>query len=146
MELPVTAASGKLAHVHTSLPRAAFGIGRPAPPVDGYLARLTRLRTMAGGDASGASLLLLSLSLLSGSGFGFCGTTVTVVLARSPGCPSRHDSEPARSQEFPIPVDNFPNVELACVCDSVGKSPAWRGLDAAFPSHCCMHCDLRHSA
>ena len=34
--------------------------------------------------------------------------------------------------------NHFPN-ELARVCDSVGKSPAWRGLDhhdgAAFPSH-----------
>ena len=43
-----------------------------------------------------------------------------VVLARGPGCPSRH--EPARSQGFRIPADNFPN-ELARVCDSVGKSP-----------------------
>ena len=57
---------------------------------------------------------------------------VMVVLARSSGCPSRH--EPARSQGFPIPADNFPN-ELARVCDSVGKSPAWRGLDVAFLSH-----------
>ena len=52
-----------------------------------------------------------------------------VVLARGPGCPSRH--EPARLEEFVIPADIFPN-ELARVCDSVGKSPAWRGLDAAF--------------
>ena len=59
-----------------------------------------------------------------------------VVLARGPGCPSRH--EPARSQGFGIPADNFPN-ELARVCDSVGKSPAWRGLDMAFPSHFVMH-------
>ena len=73
--------------------------------------------------------------LLFGPGFGFCGTTVMVVLARGPGCPSRH--EPARSQGFGIPADNFPN-ELARVCDSVGKSPAWRGLDAAFPSHFVM--------
>ena len=42
--------------------------------------------------------------------------------------------EPARSQGFPSLPDNFPN-ELARVCDSLGKSPAWRGLDAAFPSH-----------
>ena len=27
---------------------------------------------------------------------------------------------------FPIPAHNFPN-ELACVCDSVGKSPACHG-------------------
>ena len=47
------------------------------------------------------------------------------------GCPSRH--EPARSQRFPIPRDDFPN-ELAPVCDSVGKSQAGRGLDATFPS------------
>ena len=60
---------------------------------------------------------------------------VMVVLARGPGCPSRH--EPARSQRFRIPADNFPN-ELARVCDSVGKSPAWRGLDAAFPSYFVM--------
>ena len=54
-------------------------------------------------------------------------------LARVPGCPSRH--EPALSQGFRIPADNFPN-ELARVCDfSAGKSPAWRGLEAAFPSY-----------
>ena len=60
-----------------------------------------------------------------------------VVLTRSPGCPSR--LEPARSQgsQAPIPADNFSN-ELARVCDSVGKSPAWRSLDAAFPSHFVM--------
>ena len=52
-----------------------------------------------------------------------CGPGVMVVLARSPGCPSRH--EPARSQVFRIPADNFPN-ELARVCDSVGKSPRSR--------------------
>ena len=56
-----------------------------------------------------------------------------VVLARGPGCPSLHE----RSQGFGIPADNFPN-ELARVCDSVGKSPAWRGLDVAFPSHFVM--------
>ena len=37
---------------------------------------------------------------------------VMVVLARGPGCPSRH--EPARSQGFGIPADNFRN-ELARV-------------------------------
>ena len=37
----------------------------------------------------------------------------------------------SRSQGFPIPADNFPN-ELAHVCNSVGKSPAWRDSDAAF--------------
>ena len=58
-----------------------------------------------------------------------------VVLVRSPGCVSRQ--EPAPSQGYPIPADNCPN-ELARVCDSVGKSPAWRGLDAAFPSHFVM--------
>ena len=63
------------------------------------------------------------------------GSDVMVVLAHGPGCPSRH--EPARSQGFGIPADNFPN-ELARVCDSVGKSPAWRGLDVAFPSHFVM--------
>ena len=52
-----------------------------------------------------------------------------------PGCPSRH--EPARSQGFGIPSDNFLN-ELARVCDSVGKSLVWRGLDVAFPSHFVM--------
>ena len=35
-----------------------------------------------------------------------------VVMARRPGCPSRH--EPARSQGFLIPADNGPN-ELARV-------------------------------
>ena len=81
--------------------------------------------------------------LLFWPGFGFCGTTLMVVLApvaRSPGCPSRPDSpEPALWQGFPIPADNFPN-ELArvCQCDSVGKSPAWRGLYAAVPSHFVM--------
>ena len=34
---------------------SAFGFGRPAfPAVDGYLARLTRQQTAAGGDASAA--------------------------------------------------------------------------------------------
>ena len=110
---------------------SAFGIGRQAafPAVDGYLARLTWRLTAAGGDASAAWLRLLSLSLLFGPEFGFCRTTVQVVLTRSPGCPSRQ--EPARSQGFPIPADNFPN-EVARVCDSAGKSPAWRCLEAAF--------------
>ena len=54
-----------------------------------------------------------------------------VVLAHGPGCPSRNAGEPARSQALPISADNFPN-EIARVCDSVGKSPAWRGLNAAF--------------
>ena len=44
-----------------------------------------------------------------------------VVLARGAGGPSRH--EPAQSQGFRIPADNFPN-ELARVFDYVGKSPA----------------------
>ena len=76
------------------------------------------------------------------------GGHVMVVLARGPGCPSRH--QPARSHGFPIPADNFPN-ELARVCDSVGnlKSWAWRGLGAAFPSHFIMgrkiHC-MQHGA
>ena len=43
-----------------------------------------------------------------------------------------------------MPADNFPS-DLARVCDSVGKSPAWRGrqggLDAAFPSHFVMACE-----
>ena len=40
---------------------SAFGFGRPAfPAVDYYLARLTRRRTAAGGDASAAWLRLLS--------------------------------------------------------------------------------------
>ena len=97
----------------------------------------SRRRTAAGGDASAMWLRLLSLTLLFrvGSGFGFCGTTVMVVLARGPGCPSR--LKLTRSQGLPIPADNFPN-ELARVCDSLGKSPAWRGLDAAFPSHFVM--------
>ena len=88
---------------------SAFGIGWPAfPAVDGYLARLTRRRTAAGGDASAAWLRLRSLSLLFGSGFGFCGpwTTVVVVLARSSGCPSRH--EPAPSQGFRFLQITFP--------------------------------------
>ena len=63
-----------------------------------------------------------------------------VVLASGPGCPSRH--EPARSRlqgfKFRIPADNIPNELLARVCDSVGKSPAWRGLDAALPFHFVM--------
>ena len=36
-----------------------------------------------------------------------------------------------------ISYSNFPN-ELAPLCDSAGKSRAWRGLDAAFPSHFVM--------
>ena len=58
------------------------------------------------------------------------------VLARSPGWPSRH--EPDRSQGFPIPADNYSNelarvcdIHKANVCDYVGKSPAWRSLDAS---------------
>ena len=62
-----------------------------------------------------------------------------VVLARCPCCPSRH--EPARLQGFRIPADNFPN-ELARVYDPMGNSPAWRFLDAAFPSHFVMQRDL----
>ena len=50
-----------------------------------------------------------------------------VVLARSPGCPSRHEP-PARSQGFPITAGN----ELAR--SSWVKSPALRDLDAAIPS------------
>ena len=80
--------------------------------------------------------------LLSGPGFGFCGTTAMVVLARGPGCPSRHLSARSESQGFRIPADNFPN-ELACVCYSVGMSPAWRGLDLAFPSHLVMRRHFR---
>ena len=38
--------------------------------------------------------------------------------------------------------DNFPN-EIARVCDYVGKSPAWRGLDAAVSSHFVMDCQCR---
>ena len=98
---------------------SAFGIGRPAfPAVDCYdLARLTRRRTAAGGDASAAWLRLLSPSLLVGSGFEFCGTTVMVVLPRCHE--SESDSESARAgltvvAGSPIPADNFPN-ELARV-------------------------------
>ena len=113
---------------------SAFGIGWPAfPAVDGYLARLTRRRTAAGGDASAAWLRLLSLSSL------LARVRLWVLWDDRNGCsgPQSRLSESARaarSQGFSIPADNFPN-ELARVCDSVGKSPAWRGLDAAFPSH-----------
>ena len=94
-----------------------------APPaVDGYLPRLTRRRF--GGMAS-TSVAIFAFRVW----LWVCGTIVMVALARSPGCPSRH--EPARSPGFPIPADNFDN-ELARVRDFVGKSPAWRGLDAAF--------------
>ena len=58
-----------------------------------------------------------------------------VVLAHSPGCLSGH--EPAWSQGFAFPADKLPN-QLARECDSVGKSPAWRGLDVALPSHFVM--------
>ena len=90
-------------------------------------------------SAAAALLLLISPFLLFGPGFGCCVTTVMVVLSRSPGGPSR--LEPARWQGFPIPADNFPD-EIARMCDSVGKSPAWRGLDTAFPSLIfqVMHC------
>ena len=86
---------------------SAFGIGRPAfPAVDCYLARLTRRRTAAGGDASAAWLRLLSLSLLFGPEFGFCTsrTTVKVVLARSPGCPSRLGSRGFLSLQITFPM------------------------------------------
>ena len=59
---------------------------------------------------------------------GCSGPCIMVVLARM--------SESARASStagISEPADNFPN-ELARVCDSVGKSPAWHGLDAAFPS------------
>ena len=65
-------------------------------------------------SAAEALRLLLSPTLLfgPGRGFGFCGTTVMVVLAQCrshcPGSLSRR----ARSQGFPIPADNFPD-ELA---------------------------------
>ena len=59
--------------------------------------------------------------------------SVMVVLARSPGCLSRHQP-PARSQGFPILAYNFPS-EPARARDSVEKSPAWRGLDAASLFH-----------
>ena len=52
-------------------------------------------------------------------------------VARSLSFPSRHEPKLSDSQGFPIPADNFPN-ELAHVCNSVGKSPAWRDSDAAF--------------
>ena len=118
---PFAALDGQLSPQSTAL------ASRPWP-------RLLKLGNGLNGFGIGRPAFL-SLSWLFGSGFGFCGTTVMVVLARSPGCPSRH--EPARSQGFEIPADNFPN-ELARVCDSVGKSPAWRGLDAAFSSHFVM--------
>ena len=51
--------------------------------------------------------------LIFGPGFGFCGTTLMVVLARSPGCPSR--PEPAWTQGFPFPADNFPNELSTCL-------------------------------
>ena len=50
------------------------------------------------GDAVAAWPRLLSLSLLFGPGFGFCGTTV---MARSPGCPGsvgRRDSQSLQTQ------------------------------------------------
>ena len=43
------------------------------------------------------------------------------------------ESARARSQGFRIPADNLAN-ELARVCNSVGKAPALRSPDAAFPS------------
>ena len=71
---------------------------------------------------------------------GIASASVAIFFVGQPGpqykFPSRHD-EPARSQGFPIPADNFPN-ELARVCDSVGTSPASCGLDAAFPSRFVM--------
>ena len=70
----------------------------------------------------------------SGLALGFVGRPLWLFW---PGCPSRH--EPARPQGFQNPADNFPN-ELARVCDSVGKSLAWRGLDTAFPSHFVVQC------
>ena len=66
-------------------------------------------------SAVAALLLLLRQPLLFWPGFGFCGTTVMVVLAPAgdSGCPSRPDSpEPALWQGFPIPADNFPNAMM----------------------------------
>ena len=70
---------------------------------------------------------MMTLLLLSVAGPGRANSgersrgAVMVVLARGAGGPSRH--EPAQSQGFRIPADNFPN-ELARVFDYVGKSPA----------------------
>ena len=68
------------------------------------------------GDAGAAWPRLLSLSLLFGPGFGFCGTTVMVVLARSPGCPG---SVGPGSVGFGVPADSvqttFPMNEHMCV-------------------------------
>ena len=50
------------------------------------------------------------------SGTATIPVSVIVVLARGPGCPSRH--EPARSQGFRIPADNFP-TESHIVSDTI---------------------------
>ena len=74
---------------------------------------------------------------VAGTSVGIPNPSLSTVMVVLPGlgCPSRH--EPARSQGLPIPADNFPN-KLTRVCDSAGKSPAWRGLDAAFLSNFVM--------
>ena len=54
----------------------------------------------------GVASTSVAVPCFSGLGSGFCGTTVTLILARSPSCPSRH--EPGRShwQGFPIPAES----------------------------------------
>ena len=79
------------------------------------LARRRRrsIRSAAARPVCGGGIALATVALIIGPGFGFCGTTLMVVLARSPGCPSR--PEPAWTQGFPFPADNFPNELSTCL-------------------------------
>ena len=91
-------------------------------------------------DSTSAGLVELIAELGRATG-GSPTVALSGVMVVLPGCPSRHEPAPSRSQVFPFPAHNFSD-ELARVCDSLGKSPAaWRspGLDAAFPqSHFVM--------
>ena len=40
-------------------------------------------------------------------------------------------------------ADSESSADSESPADSEGKSPAWRGLDAAFPSHFVMLCPMR---
>ena len=117
----------------------AFGIERPAPPLQSTAARSAHLVGDCGGRRRFGGMASASVAI-----FAFW-VWLWVLWDDSGGYSALQSrlSESARgkprSQEFPIPADKFPH-ELVCVCYFVGKSREWRGLDsdAAFTSHFVM--------
>ena len=117
----------------------AFGIERPAPPLQSTAARSAHLVGDGGGRRRLGGMASASVAIFA---FWVC---FWVLWDDSSGCSGLQSrlSESARgkprSQGFPIPADKFPH-ELVCVCYFVGKSREWRGLDsdAAFTSHFVM--------